>query len=411
MKPPTNAYVYLHFCHARLQASSSEDRNEGGSKRIDDGEASRGDTNDKAMALVAFYPIGGRFKQDEDGRIEIDCRGQGVLFFEAESDGAVGDFAPRSEYLKLVPVVDYSMGFESYPLLIVQVTYFKCGGVSLAVALHHYVVDGPSAMHFLNTWSEMARGLDITFPPFIDRNLLRPHDPPQPIFDHVEYHPDPTNSPLQLPSNETKTVFSIFKLTRDQLDALKAKSKEDDNTISYSTFEILSGHVWKCVCKARGLPDDTYTKLNIPTNGRARLQPPLPPGFFGNAIFTTPVIATARKIQQKPIWYAASKIHDALATMNSDYLKSALDYLEQHLDDQKPMVSYKYTNLRIISWARLLIHDADFGWGRPIFMVPTSIPLGCCYVLPSLINDQSLSIMIGLEVEQMKLFSELLYAI
>ncbi|KAL9996710.1 putative quinate O-hydroxycinnamoyltransferase [Helianthus debilis subsp. tardiflorus] len=349
-----------------------------------------------SRALVAFYPMAGRFIQGQDGRVEIDCQGQGALFLEAVSDGVVddfGDFAPQMKFLKLVPVVDYSLGIQSYPLLVLQVTYFKCGGVSLTVSMHHYLADGPSAMHFINTWADMARGLDINLPPFIDRTLLRARDPPQPTFEHIEYHPDPT-MPLQVPLDETETIFSIFKLTRDQLNLLKAQSKEDGNTINYSSFEILSGHVWKCVCKARGLQDDQGTKLDIPTDGRARFQPHLPPGYFGNAIFTTAVIATAGEIQSKP---------------TCDYLKSALDYLEQHLD-QKPKVSYKYTNLLIISWARLLIHEADFGWGRPIFMGPTSIPLGSCYFLPSPINDGSLSIIIGLEADQMKLFSKKLYA-
>ncbi|GJY00565.1 chloramphenicol acetyltransferase-like domain-containing protein [Tanacetum coccineum] len=62
--------------------------------------------------LVAFYPVAGRLKEDEDGRIEIDCQGQGVLFVEVESDGVIddfGDFAPRMECLELIPTVDYSL--------------------------------------------------------------------------------------------------------------------------------------------------------------------------------------------------------------------------------------------------------------------------------------------------------------
>ncbi|KAL8250244.1 hypothetical protein R6Q59_033937 [Mikania micrantha] len=150
-----------------------------------------------SKALVPFYPLGGRFKRAEDGRIEIDCRGQGVLFAEAESDGVVddfGDFAPTLELRQLIPAVDTTQGIESYPLLVLQVTYFKCGGVSLGVGLHHYAADGVSGLHFVNNWSNMARGLDITIPPFIDRNLLRARDPPQPAFDHIEK--DPENSSL-----------------------------------------------------------------------------------------------------------------------------------------------------------------------------------------------------------------------
>ncbi|XP_076956153.1 shikimate O-hydroxycinnamoyltransferase-like [Bidens hawaiensis] len=365
-----------------------------------------------SRVLVPFYPLAGRLKQGEDGRLLVNCQGQGALFLEAESDGVLyqfGDFAPSLEYGKLIPVVDYSLGIESFPLLVSQVTYFKCGGVSLGVGTHHRVVDGMSIFHLINTWADMAHGLDISLPPFLDRTLLRAQDPPQPVFEHIEYRPDPM--PLQVPLDETITIFSLFKLARSQLDMLKAKTKEDGNTIKYSTFEILSGHIWKCVCKARGLPNDVETKLVYPVDGRARFQPPLPPGFFGNVIFKGTTVATVGDIKSKPLWYATSKIHESLARMNSDYLKSAVDYLEQHRC-QKFDGCYKYTNFGMISWVRLPIHDADFGWGRPIFMGRIGIPTaGKCYVLPSLTNDGSLSIIIGLEAEQMKLFRNLLYAI
>lgn len=75
-------------------------------------------------ALVPFYPMSGRLKRDEDGRIEIDCNAEGVLFVEAESDGTVddyGDFAPTLELRRLIPAVDYDKGISTYPLLVLQV--------------------------------------------------------------------------------------------------------------------------------------------------------------------------------------------------------------------------------------------------------------------------------------------------
>lgn len=80
-----------------------------------------------SKALVPFYPMAGRLCRDEDGRIEIDCKGQGVLFVEAESDGVVddfGDFAPTLELRRLIPAVDYSQGIESYALLVLQVRFW-----------------------------------------------------------------------------------------------------------------------------------------------------------------------------------------------------------------------------------------------------------------------------------------------
>ncbi|KAL6996746.1 shikimate O-hydroxycinnamoyltransferase [Sarracenia purpurea var. burkii] len=371
--------------------------------------------------LVPFYPMAGRLVRDVDGRIEIDCNAEGVLFVEAGTDASVddfGDFAPTLELRQLIPAVDYSNGISSYPLLVLQVTYFKCGGVSLGVGMQHHIADGASGLHFVNTWSDMARGLDITIPPFIDRTLLRARDPPQPAFHHMEYQPPP---PMKSPPQSTKpesvpeTTVSIFKLTRDQLNTLKAKSKEDGNTINYSSYEMLAGHVWRCVCKARGLPDYQETKLYIATDGRSRLRPALLPGYFGNVIFTATPMAVAGDLQSKPTWYAASRINESLARMDNDYLRSALDYLELQ-PDLKALVrgphTFRCPNLGITSWVRLPIHDADFGWGRPIFMGPGGIPYeGLAFALPSPTNDGSLSVAISLQTEHMKLFGKFLYDI
>ncbi|KAI5443953.1 hypothetical protein KIW84_012544 [Lathyrus oleraceus] len=126
------------------------------------------------------------------------------------------------------------------------------------------------------------------------------------------------------PDSNNVVAVSIFKLTRDQLNILKGKSKEDGNTINYSSYEMLAGHVWRSVSKARALPSDQETKLYVATDGRSRLQPPLPQGYFGNMILTTTLIAVAGDLMSKPTWYDASRIQDALLRMYNEYWRSAL---------------------------------------------------------------------------------------
>ncbi|XP_073125703.1 shikimate O-hydroxycinnamoyltransferase-like [Henckelia pumila] len=370
-------------------------------------------------ALVAFYPLAGRLKRDEHGRMEIDCNAEGVLFVEAECDGVVddfGDFAPTMELRRLIPAVDYSQGISSYPLLVLQVTYFKCGGVCLGVGIQHNVSDGVSCLHFINTWSDVSRGLDITLPPFVDRTVLRARDPPQPKFEHIEYQPPPSMKLITSKLDESPEIaVSIFKLTRDQLNALKSNSKEEGNTITYSSYEILAGHIWRCTCKARGLPQDQVTRLHIGTDGRSRLHPSLPPGYFGNVIFSATPIAVSGDLETKPISYSASKVHNAIARMDDEYLRSAIDYLEMQPDLKaaaRGPKTFNCPNLGITSWSRLPVYDADFGWGRPVFMGPGGIQFeGLSIILPSRTNDGSLSVAISLQAEHMKVFEKLLYDI
>nr|XP_043633452.1 shikimate O-hydroxycinnamoyltransferase-like [Erigeron canadensis] len=368
-----------------------------------------------SKVLVSFYPLAGRFKEDKDGRMEIDCQGQGVLFVEAESDGVMedfGDFAPSLDLQRLIPVVDYSMGIESYPLLLLQVTYFKCGGVSLGVGIHHRVADGSSTCHFINSWSDIARGLDLTTLPILDMTLLRARDPPQSVYQHIEFQP-PVQS-LKSPHDDKAAVSFIFKLTQDEMKVLKKKCKIRGSTINFSSYEILAGHIWRSVTKARGLPYDQETMLYIPVDGRARVDPPLPLGYFGNAILMATPKSLAGKLQSSPTYYATNKIHDAIARVNNDYIASTIDYLELH-PDLNALVrgpeTFLNPNLGISDWANLPFYDADFGWGQPIHMGPAWIPDGLSIVLASPVKDGTVSIAISLQAQHMQSFSRFFHMV
>lgn len=366
-----------------------------------------------ARALVPFYPMAGRLARDDDGRVEINCNGEGVLFVVAETDSTVddlGDFKPTMEMKKLIPSVDYSKDISAFPLLVLQVTHFKCGGASLGVGMQHHVADGSSGLHFINSWSDVARGAGISLPPFIDRSLLRSRDPPSPSFPHIEYHPPPSIPiPISPKSSPPSAAVSLFTITRHHLASLRSKSPAG---YSFSSYALLAAHVWRCVCVARALPPDQVSKMYIATDGRQRLNPPLPDGYFGNVIFTATPMATAGELAVG-IGAAAARIQSALSRMDDKYLRSALDYLQVQ-PDLTALVrgahTFRCPNIGITSWSRLPIHDADFGWGRPIFMGPGGIAYeGLSFVLPSASGDGSLSLAISLQPDHMVRFKDIFY--
>ena len=373
-----------------------------------------------ADALVPFYPMAGRLARDEDGRVEIDCSGEGVLFVEADAPGAAvddyGDFAPTMDLKRLIPPVDYSDDISSFPLLVLQVTYFKCGGISLGVGMQHHVADGMSGLHFINSWSDLCRGAKIAVMPFIDRTLVRARDPPTPSYPHIEYQPAPamlSSVPQALGGKPTPppTAVDIFKLTRSELGRLRSQLPTSEGAPRFSTYAVLAAHVWRCVSLARNLSPEQPTKLYCATDGRQRLQPPLPEGYFGNVIFTATPLAEAGKVTSG-LAEGAAVIQGALDRMTSDYCQSALDYLEMQ-PDLSALVrgahTFRCPNLGLTSWVRLPIHDADFGWGRPVFMGPGGIAYeGLAFVLPSATKDGSLSIAISLQAEHMEKFRKLI---
>ncbi|PRQ34242.1 putative shikimate O-hydroxycinnamoyltransferase [Rosa chinensis] len=121
-----------------------------------------------------------KIDEAEKCRLEIDCNAEGALFVMAHSSSCIndfGDFAPTPDFRRgLLPTVDCSGWISSYPLLLVTITYLKCGGVALGVRIDHHLADGLSALHFINKWSGMARGLDLAIPPTITTTKLGIND-------------------------------------------------------------------------------------------------------------------------------------------------------------------------------------------------------------------------------------------
>ncbi|MBA0564727.1 hypothetical protein Golob_009643 [Gossypium lobatum] len=134
----------------------------------------------------------------------------------------------------------------------------------------------------------------------------------------------------------------------------------------------------------------------MPTNGRPRLHPPLPSSYLGNVIFMASSIALSGNLQSEPFVNTLGRVHGALARMDNEYLRSAIDYLE---------------TLPVIKAAsRLPLHDADFGWGRPLYVGPPNVVSeGKIFLVPSPTDDGSLSLVAWLQTPHMKPFEEHLY--
>ncbi|KAK6290300.1 hypothetical protein POUND7_001841 [Theobroma cacao] len=352
--------------------------------------------------LVPFYPVAGRLGYDENGRLEIVCNAEGVLFIEANTtsimDDLVRDFADSSKTPQLVPKIDYSGGISSYSLLGLQMVHL------------HFILSIVGLTRHEACTLVLRHSWIVT--------LLRARNPPTPTFRHIEFEPSPSLktivlTPKSQPSPES-SIMSMFKITADHLKALKAKVNENSNSnTKYSTYSILTAHIWRCATKARDLLRDQELKLPIPIDGRNRLRPPFPPGYFGNVIFHAAPVTLAGDLLSESFIDTIKRIHEILKVMDDEYLRSSIDYIEKAPDIKSvgrgPQIM-RCPNLSINSWMWLPIHDADFGWGRPIFVRPVNIVHeGKLYILPSPTKDGSLTLVTRLETSHMKLFGKLLY--
>ncbi|XP_010273688.1 PREDICTED: shikimate O-hydroxycinnamoyltransferase-like [Nelumbo nucifera] len=390
-----------------------------------------------SQALVQFYPLAGRIEKDKEGRLELNCNEKGALFVEAKSDSDIddlGDFAPTSELRGLVPYVDYNeTHISEWPLVLVQITSFRCGGICLGLGISHIVADGAAAMLFVTSWAQIARtGSNVIGPklmPFIDRTVLRARvrkDAAEKTtkFDHIEYKRPPVLVSQVDETEELKkeTTVAVLKLSQYQVESLKRRANEGTmDEREYTRYETLAGHMWKCASEARGLVDEQETKVHVSVDCRRRLRPALPANYFGNATFPTTPVAKAGDLISKPLSYAASKIREGVRRMTDEYVRSAVDFLGSQRDwsqfrtsfhsiDDKAKLGAYYgcPNLAITSWIGLPLYTADFGWGQPFHMGPTSLGAdGKAYVIST--EDDGIIVYLRLQTEHMEKFKELFY--
>ncbi|KAJ8772421.1 hypothetical protein K2173_027598 [Erythroxylum novogranatense] len=364
--------------------------------------------NALSKVLVHYYPLAGRLTISTEGKLIVDCTGEGAVFVEAEADCTIeqlGDLTkPDPATLgKLVYDIPGAQNILQIPPLVAQVTKFKFGGFVLGLCMNHCMFDGIGAMEFVNSWGETARGLPLTVPPFLERNLLKVRNPPKIEFPHHEFAEiEDISKTSKLYEEEMQ--YRAFCFDPEKLEKLKRKAIEDGVLTKCTTFEALSAFVWRARCQALRMVPDQQTKLLFAVDGRAKFVPPLPEGYCGNGIVLANAVCKAGEILENSLSFAVGLVHDAVKMVNDDYMRSAIDYFE--VTRARPSLA---ATLLITTWSKLSFHITDFGWGEPISSGPVALPEKEVVLFLSHGKERkSINLLLGLPASAMEVFEGLM---
>lgn len=283
-------------------------------------------------------------------------------------------------------------------------TKFKCGGFVLGVNVNHCMVDGISAMQFVNAWGETARGLDLSISPVLDRTILRARNPPKIEFPHHEFDEIEDVSNATKLYEEEEILYKSFCFDPDKLELLKKVATEDGVVKKCSTFEALTAFVWRARSEALGTHSNQQTKLLFAVDGRSKFVPPIPKGYFGNAIVFSNALCKVEELVNNPLSFSVGLVGKAIDMVKDSYMRSAIDYFE--VKRSRPSLT---ATLLITTWTRIPFRSADFGWGKPFFFGPVTLP-GKEVILFLSHNEESKSInvLLGLPASAMKRFERLM---
>ncbi|KAL8477273.1 hypothetical protein ACS0TY_029531 [Phlomoides rotata] len=365
--------------------------------------------------LEEYYPLVGRVELGSDGKMVVDCDGGeggvpfGEAFFDEEMAVAVGDIVMVDRKVARKLVYHTHKPYETIldvPPLAIQVTRYRCGGMILGVRFNHVMFDGIGFADFMKSWSGIARGFPLPIRPHLDRSILSPRTPPKIYFPHHEFLEGPL-TPILIPN--PLLVTKSFCFTPTMLSRLRELVMQNNNNKNEpvsrapTNFELISALTWIYCTMAKKVGPEEISQLCTAVDGRHKLQPPIPKGYFGNGITWSCARSRAQDLTSQPLTYVVGIVHNAIRTVTKDHIKSTIDF---HEVTRKPlgMVNTMY----ITKWNRLPIYEIDFGWGVASQVAPGAILENLIIYLSHEKDSKNVVISLSLLVDAMDIFQELI---
>ncbi|KAL0462949.1 UNVERIFIED_CONTAM: Benzyl alcohol O-benzoyltransferase [Sesamum latifolium] len=146
-----------------------------------------------------------------------------------------------------------------------------------------------------------------------------------------------------------------------------------------TTFELLAACIWRCRTIALSPNPNEEVRILCFVNGRRLFIPPLPAGYYGNAVATPVAISTAGDLCKQPLDFALELVMNAKSKVTEEYIKSAADLMVM-----RGRPHFTIVRTYIVSDVTHAISDnMDYGWGTPVYAGPAKGGVG---VIPGLLS-------------------------
>ncbi|XP_010478021.2 PREDICTED: BAHD acyltransferase At5g47980-like [Camelina sativa] len=309
--------------------------------------------------LPIFYPLAGRIKGSF-----VECNDEGAVFIEARVDHLLSEFLKYSvpESLEqLVPVEARPREAVTWPVLLIQANFFSCGGLVITICTSHKITDATSLVMFIRGWAESSRGLGITLIPSFNASEFFP-------LPLGELPSKPMDHKVEVEEKNWVTKRFVF----DASNVKKLRAKASSNLVKNPTrVEAVTALFWRCLTKASRLssPTPRTSVLQILVNLRGKVNS-LCENTIGNMLSLMILKNEEAKIETiQDVVDELRRAKEIFSLNCKDMSKSSSKIFE--LLEEIGKVHGRGTEVDLWmsnSWCKLGMYEADFGWGKPVWV-------------------------------------------
>lgn len=208
------------------------------------------------MWLNQFPVPCGRLRRSDPGRPYIKCNDCGVRFIEAKCDKTLEEWLEMKDdshekALVSSQIIGPELSFS--PLVLIQLTKFKCGGTAVGLSWAHVLGDAFSAAEFMKQLGKTVADNGPGRPIALAKSLTKsasPNKQPRDAEDPLSIRPVGPVGDNWIKVTECNINTFSFNISGTQLSHLQSKLSRQG--AQFSTFEALSAVIWQCIAKIRG---------------------------------------------------------------------------------------------------------------------------------------------------------------
>jgi shikimate O-hydroxycinnamoyltransferase len=255
------------------------------------------------------------------------------------------------------------------PLVALQMNVFTCGGMAVAGAASHKIVDGATSKALFSTWASISRG---------DCNNIK-----QPDLEQASLFFPPRNS---IPQNHLSLMETLwftggnyitrrFVFSAKAIATLRAMATAGKPDAKTSRIQALTCFIWKSFMAAsRAISGSPKPSILVEAvDLRSRTKPPMSYDSPGNAFWWATALVNPMGTKTE-LPELADILNGVTALFDSDYTETlqgedGFETMTEYCNQLEELFSLEKPDIFAFTcWSYFGFTQTNFGWGEPIWV-------------------------------------------